>query len=1231
MATKLIDYILASPNVANPDGTRPVAFQGATVVPGPGATVLGDLPNALNLAGTGRASVSVAGLAVNARRFTIRLVFQANAASPDRQNLVESNLLPFAIYLVPGAAAGTLDLVARLAPKAHGWSGPSTQFLESIRPGVWYTLDFAYDADTAALFLDGELIAVHAFPRGFVELFPGNQLYFGTWVDGRRNPFNGKLAAFQWLDGIPEELESRLDERRTHPQWFITYKWESIRSRINVGNPTEAIRFDLNTGAHVQTYERGTLMFHDSVGAAFEMHGAIDQLYRGYAQKGALGHLVTDETNTTRAGGRKSVFSRGAIYWSPATGAVPVLGQLYIDYERLRESAGIGFPTKPAAPVPGGLEQEFQGARMYHRQNAPKAFEVHGAILAKYLALGGPGRWGFPLSDESDVRNGNAIVGKLSEFDACTIYWSSSTGAWEVHGDIRRRYLDMRGPLGELGFPISDEGDIPNFAGTGRYGCFQQGSLLWYGSYNGMIVARPFKVFLGRVNSQESEGAFMGQNDLYLRVTLRDRGALVYNQRHPSSGDWSGRNIVDVNLNIPHVVVPNRPDQTVVFGVDVWESDGGAPFGGGDDHLGEYSKTLDMANAWGLRENNGVFNSGSFRLINGISWSVKPQVDPRTLTEPEKFWGVRNQSTPTISYPQYASAFDDVDSEAEWWDGTDWLEKAFYELVVKGVANGGNCFGMSLEAIYARKGLSLFGLPINRFNAWNQVVNEFNIKHCYQVGAQPIWWFVGEFLSGNTRDPVDVFRETRDAFHRGDHPVICIAQNWDFSGGPHCILPVAWDSSTKPWRITICDPNFPGELKVLTVDPDRNAFEYVGSRTYRGAEWSGGRFHYMPWCLLNDPPRTPIWDAILLLLAGTILILADDAETVSLTDANGLDLDAFGTRATQALQEGGSLENCFVGFKGYSSPQPKSGRSARSSGRTPRPAGVIAANPQIVVAPGVLNPLQPRPRGSIPGEVYLRPQPPRRIQLVHPALDVVSSPHLSVGALLAEPRMRAVAEELRRQPTVHRMVTSRTAHHLAADPAGLARLTPALQEMVRSMANTRTGRDFVHTIRGIRAGDFRYVMKQGFSEVRVEAGLNNNERHTVKGLDLGTSKAVLEVAGTRAKLNKILVETKLGAASDHVRILIENIPSVSGKPISLNVRPGLGGLELVGADPAATGLVTLRAVIDGTPVEKRYQVPIKNGVRIKPSTMLAENRLGVANIANLFGPVVSATTISPMT
>jgi uncharacterized protein with LGFP repeats len=66
-------------------------------------------------------------------------------------------------------------------------------------------------------------------------------------------------------------------------------------------------------------------------------------------------------------------------------------------------------------------------------------------------------KWGFPITSESGVRKNGRVVGRFSEFETTTFYWSSGSGAFEVHGDIRRKYMDLGGPRGELGFPLSDE------------------------------------------------------------------------------------------------------------------------------------------------------------------------------------------------------------------------------------------------------------------------------------------------------------------------------------------------------------------------------------------------------------------------------------------------------------------------------------------------------------------------------------------------------------------------------------------------------------------------------------------------------------------------------------------------------------------------------------------------------------------------------------------------------
>ena len=107
------------------------------------------------------------------------------------------------------------------------------------------------------------------------------------------------------------------------------------------------------------------------------------------------------------------------------------------------------------------------------------------------------------------------------------------------------------------------------------------------------------------------------------------------------------------------------------------------------------------------------------------------------------------------------------------------------------------------------------------------------------------------------QDPRSGQRLPRDAatvFLAGCDPVVCISQNYDFSGAPHCILPIGWDDSVTPWRILIHDPNFPtmsaGDPgpRILNVDPDSNTFTYDGGgNQYSGGAWTGGRLHYMPY------------------------------------------------------------------------------------------------------------------------------------------------------------------------------------------------------------------------------------------------------------------------------------------------------------------------------------------------------------------------------------------------
>ncbi len=145
-------------------------------------------------------------------------------------------------------------------------------------------------------------------------------------------------------------------------------------------------------------------------------------------------------------------------------------------YRQLGGARGfLGSPLGRETAAPnGGRQQEFQNGSIYwHPQTG--AWEIHGMIRDRWLALGGAGSFlGYPTTDETAARDG---VGRFNDFERASIYWHPATGAHEIHGLIRQRWRDLGGELSPLGYPLTDE--TPCADGVGRYNHCQNGSLYW--------------------------------------------------------------------------------------------------------------------------------------------------------------------------------------------------------------------------------------------------------------------------------------------------------------------------------------------------------------------------------------------------------------------------------------------------------------------------------------------------------------------------------------------------------------------------------------------------------------------------------------------------------------------------------------------------------------------------------------------------------------------------------
>ncbi|MFE2867021.1 FG-GAP-like repeat-containing protein [Embleya sp. NPDC059259] len=99
---------------------------------------------------------------------------------------------------------------------------------------------------------------------------------------------------------------------------------------------------------------------------------------------------------------------------------------------------------------------------------------VCGPILTKYLDLAGPyGFAGAPVTGVDTTPDG---LGRYTHFaDNASIYWSPYTGAWAVNGGIRTRWSELGWEQGPLGYPNSDEFDVAG----GRRSSFQNGYIRW--------------------------------------------------------------------------------------------------------------------------------------------------------------------------------------------------------------------------------------------------------------------------------------------------------------------------------------------------------------------------------------------------------------------------------------------------------------------------------------------------------------------------------------------------------------------------------------------------------------------------------------------------------------------------------------------------------------------------------------------------------------------------------
>ncbi|WP_051668733.1 LGFP repeat-containing protein [Deinococcus frigens] len=154
-----------------------------------------------------------------------------------------------------------------------------------------------------------------------------------------------------------------------------------------------------------------------------------------------------------------------------------------IDAKALSLGAGFtGNAVSGCEAVRGGHRKRFQNADLYYSPSTG-AHEIHGEIRRKYGSKGGPDSdLALPVTDETPTPD------RVGRFNHCSgngsIYWHPRTGPMEVRGGIRARWAQTGWERGAYGYPTSDELNISQNPWQ-WYSDFQNGVIFFEG--NGVV------------------------------------------------------------------------------------------------------------------------------------------------------------------------------------------------------------------------------------------------------------------------------------------------------------------------------------------------------------------------------------------------------------------------------------------------------------------------------------------------------------------------------------------------------------------------------------------------------------------------------------------------------------------------------------------------------------------------------------------------------------------------
>ncbi|MEV6639927.1 PQQ-dependent sugar dehydrogenase [Amycolatopsis sp. NPDC051371] len=284
--------------------------------------------------------------------------------------------------------------------------------------------------------------------------------------------------------------------------------------RTKLGAPTGT---EVTDGpVHYRTYANGRLYWSAAGGTKFVTGPVLDK----YLAYGKLGPPTSDTAAAPDGVGQFNDFVNngnvGSIYYTPATGAHALFGEIRKKWAALGYERGVGYPTNDEDGTPDGIgrfNHFINGTNVgsIYYTNATGAHALYGEIRKKWAALGYERGVGYPTNDEDGTPDG---IGRFNHFvnngNVGSIYFTNATGAHAIYGEIRKKWADYGYERG-LGYPINDEDGTPD--GVGRFNHFSLGHSIYFTNGTGAHVVK------GEIRKR---WAALGWERSYLRYPTSD-------------------------------------------------------------------------------------------------------------------------------------------------------------------------------------------------------------------------------------------------------------------------------------------------------------------------------------------------------------------------------------------------------------------------------------------------------------------------------------------------------------------------------------------------------------------------------------------------------------------------------------------------------------------------------------------------------------------------------------